>query len=186
MLFGGKKMSRMILSLILLMTMGFSGCGLPGRNTDDIDGGVVTNNSGDDSPKVIESTEIISYDCEFSFISAVFDEENEFVGKVYKLTAVLEDNTVKAKIDWRGRDGNGEISEFETDSSFMTKLQEIVSKYDLAKHNGYTHHVSGLPDMFGEQIDIKYASGESIYAHDNQDGFLQMEAMVELIELFNK
>ena len=46
-------MSRMILSLILLMTMGFSGCGLPRRNTDDIDGGVVTRNSGDDSPKVI-------------------------------------------------------------------------------------------------------------------------------------
>ena len=186
MLFGGVKMSRMILSLILLMTMGFSGCGLPGRNTDDIDGGVVTNNSGDDSPKVIESTEIISYDCEFSFISAVFDEENEFVGKVYKLTAVLEDNTVKAKIDWHGRDGSGDISEFETDSSFMTKLQEIVSKYDLAKHNGYTHHVSGLPNMYGEQIDIKYASGESIYAHDNQDGFLPTDAMEELINLFLK
>ena len=40
--------------------------------------------------------------------------------------------------------------------------------------------------MYGEQIDIKYASGESIYAHDNQDGFLQMEAMVELIELFSE
>ena len=39
--------------------------------------------------------------------------------------------------------------------------------------------------MYGEQIDIKYASGESIYAHDNQDGFLQTEAMVELIELFS-
>ena len=73
-------MSRMILSLILLMTMGFSGCGLHGRNTDDIDGGVVTNNSGDDSPKVIESTEIISYDCEFSFISAFFEEEKKRLG----------------------------------------------------------------------------------------------------------
>ena len=67
----------------------------------------------------------------------------------------------------------------------MTKLQDVVSKYNLAKHNGYTHHVSGLPDMYGEQIDIKYASGESIYAHDNQDGFLPMDAMVELIELFS-
>ena len=28
MLFGGVKMSRMILGLILLMTMGFSGCGI--------------------------------------------------------------------------------------------------------------------------------------------------------------
>ena len=178
-------MSRMILSLILLMTMGFSGCGLPRRNTDDIDGGVVTRNSGDDSPKVIESTEIISYGSEFSFISSFFDEESKLAGKVYKLSAVMEDDTVKAKFDWHDRAGNGDKYEFQTDSSFMTKLQKIVSKYDLAKHNGYTHHVSGLPDMYGEQIDIKYASGESIYAHDNQDGFLQMEAMVELIELFS-
>ena len=178
-------MSRMILSLILLMTIGFSGCGLPRRNTDDIDGGVVTRNSGDDSPKVIESTEIISYGSEFSFISSFFDEESELAGKVYKLSAVMEDDTVKAKFDWHDRAGNGDKYEFQTDSSFMTKLQEIVSKYDLAKHNGYTHHVSGLPNMYGEQIDIKYASGESIYAHDNQDGFLQMEALVELIELFS-
>ena len=178
-------MSRMILSLILLMSMGFCGCGLHWRNTDDIDGGVVTRNSGEDSAKVIESTEIISFDCEFSFISAAFDEENELTGKVYKLSAVMGDNIVRAKIDWRGRDGSGDKSEFETDSSFMAKLQEIVKKYDLAKHNGYTHHVSGLPDLYGEQIDIKYASGESIYAHDNQDGFLLMDAMVELIELFS-
>ena len=53
-------MSRIITSIILLMTMGFCGCGLFRRNTDNIDGGVVTRNSGDDSPKVIESTEIIS------------------------------------------------------------------------------------------------------------------------------
>ena len=179
-------MSRMLLSLILLMSMGFCGCGLHWRNTDDIDGGVVTRNSGEDSPKVIESTEIISFDCEFSFISAAFDEENELTGKVYKLSAVLEDDTVKVKFDWHDRAGNGDKYEFQTDSSFMTKLQDVVSKYDLAKHNGYTHHVSGLPNMFGEQIDIKYASGESIYAHDNQDGFLPMDAMVELIELFSE
>lgn len=177
-------MSRKLLSLILLMTMGFSGCKL--RSADDIDGGVVTRNSGDDSPKVIKSTEITLFDCELSFIAAFFDEENELEGKVYKMSAILEDNTVKVKIDWRDRTGTGNKSEFETDSSFMLRLQEIVSKYDLAKHNGYTHHVSGLPDMYGEHIDIKYASGESIYAHDNQDGFLQMDAMVELIELFNQ
>ena len=48
-------MSRIITSIILLMAMGFSGCGFPRRNTDNIDGGVVTRNSGEDSPKVIES-----------------------------------------------------------------------------------------------------------------------------------
>jgi len=181
----GGNMSRIITSIILLMSIGFSGCGFPRRNTDNIDGGVVTRNSGEDSPKVIESKDIISFNSEFSFISTVFDEESELEGKVYKMSAVLADNTVKGKINWRGRNGTGDIAEFETDSSFMAKLQEIVSKYDLAKHNGYIHHVSGLPDMYGEHIDIKYASGESIYAHDNQDGFLPMNAMMELIDVFS-
>ena len=165
------------------MSIGFAGC--RPHSTDDIDGGVVTRNSGEDSPKVIESTEIISFVCELSFIATVFDEENELEGKVYKMSAVLEDNTVKVKIDWRDRSGDGNTSEFEANISFMTKLQAIVSKYDLAQHNGYTHRVSGLPDMYGEYIDIKYASGESIYAHDNQSGFLSTDALVELIELFN-
>jgi len=177
-------MSRMLLSLILFMSIGISGCNT--HSTDDIDGGVVTRNSAEDSPKVIESAEIISFDGEFSFISAVFDEESELEGKVYKMSAILEDNTVKAKIDWHDRGGDGNTSEFETDISFMTKLQDIVSKYDLAKHNGYIHHVSGLPDMYGDCIDIKYASGESIYASDNQDGFLPTDEVMELIELFYK
>ena len=72
-------MSRIITSIILLMAMGFSGYGFPRRNTDNIDGGVVTRNSGEDSPKVIESTDIISFNCELSFIATVFDEENEDV-----------------------------------------------------------------------------------------------------------
>ena len=176
-------MSRIITSIILLMTMGFSGCKM--SSTDDIDGGVVTRNSGEDSPKVIESTDIISFNCELSFIATVFDEENELEGKVYKMSAALEDGTVKAKIDWHDRSGNGDKAEFEADVSFMSKLQEIVSKYDLAKHNGYTLHVSGLPDMYGEQIDIKYASGESIYAYDNQDCFISLDAINELVELFS-
>ena len=50
------------------MTIGFSGCRLPVRETDDIDGGVKTYNSGEASPKVVESTEIVSFKCEFSLL----------------------------------------------------------------------------------------------------------------------
>ena len=178
-------MSRIITSIILLMAMGLSGCGFHRRNTDNIDGGVVTRNQGEDSPKVIESTDIISFNCELSFIATVFEEENELEGKVYKMSAALEDGTVKAKMDWHDRSGNGDKAEFEADVSFMSKLQEIVSKYDLAKHNGYSHRVSGLPDMYGECIDIKYTSGESIHASDNQSGFLPFEAIKEIVQLFH-
>ena len=98
------------------MAMGFSGCGFPRRNTDNIDGGVVTRNSGEDSPKVIKSTDVISFNCELSFIATVFDEENELEGKVYKMSAALEDGTIKAKIDWHDRSGNGDKAEFEADA----------------------------------------------------------------------
>ena len=57
--------------------------------------------------------------------------------------------------------------------------------YEFAQHNGYSHKISGLPDMYGATLDIKYASGESIYAYDNQDCFIPFEAMKELVELFN-
>ena len=67
----------------------------------------------------------------------------------------------------------------------MTSLQEIVSKYDFAQYNGYISKVSGLPHMYGAKLDIKYASGESIYAHDNQDCFISLDAMNELVELFS-
>ena len=76
------------------MTMGFCGCGLSRRKTDDIDGGVKTYNSGEDSPKVIESTEIISFEFEVSLYNIVV-EESELVGRNYKLSAVLEDGAVK-------------------------------------------------------------------------------------------
>ena len=177
-------MSRIITSIILLMTMGFCGCGLFQRNTDNIDGGVKTYNSGEDSPKVIESTEIISFEFEVSLYNIVV-EESELVGRNYKLSAVLEDGAVKSKIKWRDRVGAGEEGDFTADTSFMTSLQEIVSKYDFAQHNGYISKVSGLPHMYGAKIDIKYASGESIYAYDNQDCFISIDAINELVEIFN-
>ena len=178
-------MPRIFISMILLLTMGFCGCGLFRRNTDDIDGGVKTYNSGEDSPKVTESTEIVSFECEFSLIAAVSEEENELSGRIYKMSAVLEDATVKSKIKWRNRAGAGEEHDFTADASFMASLQEIVSKYNFVQYNGYISKVSGLPDMYGAKLDIKYASGESIYAHDNQDCFISLDAMNELVELFS-
>ena len=178
-------MSRILTIIILLMTIGFFEGGFPRRNTDNIDGGVVTRNSGEDSPKVIESTEMVCFECELSLIAVVFEEESELSGRIYNLSAVLEDATVKSKIKWRDRAGAGEEHDFTTDASFMTSLQEIVSKYDFAQYNGYISKVSGLPYMYGAKLDIKYASGESIYANDNQDCFISLDAITELVELFS-
>ena len=178
-------MPKLLVSLILFMTIGLNGCRLPIRETDDIDGGVKTYNSGENSPKVVESIDIVSFKCEFSLLAAVLEEESELNGRIYTLEAQLDDENVKCKIDCYGRESSSIPKEFTADASFMTSLQKIVSKYDFAQHNGYESVVSGLPHMYGAKVDIKYSSGESIYAYDNQDCFLPFDAMKELITLFN-
>jgi len=155
------------------------------EETDDIDGGVVKHNDGTDAPKVIESTEIVEFICEFSLLTNC--EPGELGSNNYELRASLKDNVVEGSFKKWGRDGREEENNFtfESDSSFMTKLQEIVSKHDLAKHNGYTHTVSGLPNMYGAKLDIRYESGESIYARNNQSCFLSYDVMYDLVTLFS-
>ena len=159
-----KKFLRVLLSLIIC----FGGCGIHVPETVEEDGGVKRFNSGEDAPKTIASQKIIGFKCEFSLVAAVLEEESELDGRVYKLSAVLENETVNCKIKWYDRFGNGENKDYTTDVPFMNKLQEIVAKYDFAKHNGYSYKISGLPDMYGAKLDIEYASGESIYAYDNK------------------
>jgi len=71
------------------------------------------------------------------------------------------------------------------DVDFMTRLQEIIAKYNLATYNGTNYFVSGISDEYGAKISVLYDSGEEIYATDNQDCFLPVGAMSELIELFS-
>ena len=176
-------MSRIIKSILSLMSIAKRGSFR--RNTDHIDGGVKTYNNGEDSPKLVVSTEIISFEFEASLYSAVLNEESDLVGKNYKLSAVLEDGAIRSKIKWHDRAGYGEERDFIADISFMSSLQGIVSKYNFAQYNGYISKVSGLPDMYGVKLDIQYASGESIYAYVNQDCFVSLDAIKELVELYN-
>ena len=176
-------MSRIITNTILILLCGLCfGCRTSVPTMED--GGVVRHNTGTDSPKVISSTEIKSFKGEFSLATMVFEEENELEGNVYQMSAVWDRDTVKANIKWYDRYGGGENRAFETDRSFLIKLQDIVAKYDLAQYNGYYYEVAGLPDRYGASIVIDYVSGEQIYAFDNQSCFLPVDAMEELLHLF--
>lgn len=151
------------------------------ENPDDIDGGVVKR-YWTDAPKSIKSTEIVAFHCEISFF-AVCDTD-DLGNRVYRLNASLEDGDVLVNYDWYDRYGNSDKAEYKTNADFMVRLQEIVSEYNFAQHNGYYHTVSGLPHMYGESLDIIYASGEQINVHDNQSGFLSFEAEKSLVTLF--
>lgn len=145
------------------------------------DGGVkkkvVTN-----APKHIQSTLIIRFIVEMSTVADA--EENEYCGYVYNLNAVLENGAVKGSYKCRDRYGSVFEQRFRASVKFMSDLYHIVIEYDLARYNGESCFVAGLPDNYGSSVDIMFASGEYIYASDNQSNFITGNAVKELVDLF--
>jgi len=118
------------------------------------------------------------------FLYAVVDP-GSLGSRVYSLDAVLDNSIVKGSMNWYDRTDSDHFV-FDATPVFLEKLQQAVAKHNLAQHNGYVYTVSGLPDMYGAKLDIVYQSGEAIYANDNQDCFLSMEAMEDLVKVFRE
>ncbi|MBQ4067546.1 MAG: hypothetical protein IJD22_07880 [Clostridia bacterium] len=181
-----KKMFYVIAGIALaVVTVPILVClttGCKKADPDTIDGGVVKSYTDPDAPKVIESTEITDFDCTVSMLSSSYEE---FRGREYSFKATLQDNSVKGTYSYytRGSDDRADYS-FEADDGFMSSLYGIVSKYELSQHNGYYHFVSGLPAMYGSKLTVLFASGEKIYASDNQSSFIGADVLRELIALF--
>lgn len=152
----------------------------PVEDDGSIDGGA-TDNSDPNAPKSIESTQIISFNCWFSTMDVA--EPGELGNHIYQLHAKLENGAVKGMYQVRD---TGEEQSFQESHNFLDEVQILVSIYDLAQYNGHEYIVEGLPDEYGAKLDVQYASGENIYAYDNQDNFLPWEAMYELLKLFER
>lgn len=154
----------------------------PPHSEDDgpIDGGA-TDNSDLNAPKSIESTQIISFDCRFSTMDTA--EPGKPGNHIYQLHAKLENGAVRGMYQVRD---TGETHSFRVSQKFFVEVQILVATYGLARYNGHDYTVAGLPDEYGARLDVRYASRESIYANDNQDNFLPLEAMNELLNLFER
>lgn len=133
------------------------------------------------APKVIGSTEITYFRCEFSTRDRMI-EDCAIAGLVITLEASADGASYSLD---RGSETDAQGS-FRPDEAFFRKLQQVVSRYDLAQYNGQFCTVSGLPPGFGIKLEIRYASGETIEASDNQSCFLPVEAMEELVALFQE
>ncbi len=145
-----------------------------------VDGGVI-DSSDPDAPKTIESKQLIIFECRFSTMD---DAEPGTLGNhIYELEARLENGAVKGV--YRIAD-TGEERLFRESHEFLSEIRALIETYDLAQHNGHAYAVSGLPEEYGARIDAQYASGESIYASDNQENFLSREAMTALVRLFER
>ena len=134
-------------------------------------------------PKVINSTQIMIFECKFSTL-AFFDLDADIGNRVYILEARLENEFVNGRYRHRSRFENNVDVIFKAEQSFMERLQRIIEEHNLAKNNGVCVEVKGLPDMYGAKLRVDYASGERIYTSNNQDNFLSVNVMEAVLRLF--
>ena len=101
------------------------------------------------------------------------------------------------------RDGDGTFVFLETGDGFsangprnhlwayikedlMPALADLTVELDLVKNNGFHSRTHGLPENFGGDIDIRYASGESISTSDNQSPIISFDAGMRILSVFRK
>ncbi|MBR6676445.1 MAG: hypothetical protein IKL24_03835 [Clostridia bacterium] len=154
------------------------------RDTDCIDGGVICDSSDSDAPKVMRSTEMVSFDCSFSTVADC--DRSRLSGMIFRLCARLCGESVQGEYSCRGRDRENIKKAFVAPRSFMKELYNIASENDLFSHNGHHYRVSGLPPHFGASLEIEFASGESVSAGNNQTNFISRKSGEELEALFAK
>ncbi len=145
-----------------------------------IDGGTI-DNSKKDAPKEISSDEITNFYCRFSTIP--LDDIGVLGGKIFQFKAEIKGDKVEGSYEMLNFD-NWNTIPFTTDLSFMQKLQDVVKQGNMARYNGISEEVQGLPEDFGADLKIDYATGERVYAHNNEDCFFEVEEMMALEELF--
>lgn len=134
-----------------------------------------------DAPKVIDSTEITFFHCKFSTFDIPLIDST-IAGNII----ILHAEGSGGSYCLRNRSEVNSEGSFIPDTAFFGHLQQLVSRYDLAQHNGQHYTVSGLPPDFGIDLEIRYASGERIRSSNNQSCFLSLEAMEELVALFQQ
>lgn len=129
----------------------------------------------EDAPKEIRSTQITSFACTFSTLDICL-EDSPIAGHVLTLQADPEGGCFRQRY--------GQTWTFVPDAAFFARLQQLVSRYALAQYNGEHYTVSGLPPDCGMTLAVRYASGESISASNNQSCFVPLEALEALTALF--
>jgi len=181
-----KKMWKLILLLILAIVLAAVTFSLCKENAPSNNGGGKTDNTDPDAPKIIHSTEITSIECSFTTANAL--NTSRLGKRFYRFEAVLQNGKVTGSYRSEIPSSPDETVSvmFETDDTFMTELQSISTEHGIAKYNGISIRVGGLPPKLGSRLYIAYASGEQISAANNQSNFLTIAEMEALESLFYK
>ena len=141
------------------------------------------------APTKIESTELISLDCNASTSSMVGVEEKGLEYGRYYFKCQLDTETGKVTGTYGFKpihDYSSDVTDysFETDSSFLTDLDTIIKNSSIIYYNGEHRHTNGIPNEFGYSLNAEYASGEVIDCSDNQSNHLSLDTLKDLDNLF--
>ncbi len=130
--------------------------------------------SNPDAPKTIVSKELIS----FAYEGALLDYA------VCHFSLVRQDDGALCT-GWGHEDDDVFDLEFMAELSSLDALQAVIDEYDLAKFNGIDITVNGLPPYLGDYLHAEYASGEKIFASNNQFPFVSEDARLALFRFFS-
>ena len=149
----------------------FSGCS--SENNPGNSGGVVTDKTDPDAPKVINSKELTALET-YYYLNSRWTSSGR-----HKFHFIL------------GKDENGSLTITEkegdislpADDGLVSSIQKIIDDNDIAKSNGVYRTVSGLPEPFRPSyFRADYASGEKIeFTVQNDPGSKWGEELYDLL-----
>lgn len=108
----------------------------------------------------------------------------------YGVSCKLEDKQVQISStggNYQRRDGTlFKLNYLSDNLDFLNKVNDLISKYNLSKNNGYCVHVDGLPGGLDGTLNVEYDSGEKIYRYSNQSPIIMDEAEQAIYDLFHE
>ena len=152
----------------------------PAAEPDDPGDGYREDRSDPGASRTIESKQITVFDCRFSTMDLA-EEDTALGNHIFELSAKLENGAAEGS--YKVLDEGTETA-FRAGDSFLDALRELVDRYGIARFNGHSVEVMGLPGDYGVTLSVDYASGERIYVNDNEDCVLPYEFLEELHALF--
>ena len=147
-----------------------------------IDGGTRICNDTD-APKEIVSRDLTRFSCTVSTLSLA-EEDTRLRCAVYSFEAEATEAGVRVAVSCSRGVDTGMKREETREDAFLTTLEALIRAHDVARLNGKSYKVSGLPDFYGSMLSASYASGEEIYCCNNQDPILPIAFLRELCRLF--
>ena len=148
-----------------------------------------TSQSVDDkAAKEIKSNEAVIFNVSSALGFDVDGKQKEIIDFISAIAVKVEGGAFLLLETRKGRDRYAQI---DMQSAYIKadpfkELNELVKKYDFIKSNGRFSFTHGLPENFGGEVYIKYASEETIKFADNQEPIFGLSCAVDIANIFRK